>query len=223
MKLFSAIALFGFLAYTNAFATSFDCHKAHSKTEKLACSDPELSRLDDMLASAYKHALVAHPLPSYVKARQREWVRDIEGCGDQNFNGGSEARVKPCMKKLYEDRIANLTNVSKMVVFANSSRFSYEAADLVVEFYLADGVWHLSVWGGFVEHPQFSQDEGKPIYLGCTFDGTVKSPSSGQAADADKRTIRYRQDANQFIFLPGTDICEGLGRLPDEPLKRVSH
>src|ERR1035441_10939093 len=59
------------------WAASFDCTKARSKVEKAICADPELSKLDDQLAVVYKSALAAHPLPSYIRARQRAWLNDL--------------------------------------------------------------------------------------------------------------------------------------------------
>ncbi|WP_160296756.1 hypothetical protein [Sphingomonas sp. ERG5] len=35
-----------------AGAASFDCAKASTRVEKLVCSDPQLSRLDERLAAA---------------------------------------------------------------------------------------------------------------------------------------------------------------------------
>lgn len=217
-----AIALTCCFLTTNALATSFNCSKAHSKTEKLTCSDPELGRLDDLLAASYKRALITHPLPNYLKARQREWVSNVDACGNQSFKGGSESLVKPCMKKAYEDQIGYLGNADKMIVFSNSSHFSYEGADLVAEYFQSNGVWHLSVWGGFVEHHQLSKDAGRAVYMGCTFDGTMTTPSSGKATSSDGHTIHYRLGPGTFFLPPDTDICEGFGRLPDEALKQVA-
>src|SRR5438874_1596838 len=40
-------------------AASFDCAKATTKTERLICSDPGLSRADEVMAAAYKKARTA--------------------------------------------------------------------------------------------------------------------------------------------------------------------
>lgn len=79
-------------------ATSFDCAKAKTKTEKLICGDPELSKADDAMAAVYRKALgVASQLaPDDVKqlrADQRAWltarVSDCEDrkCIDSEYKG----------------------------------------------------------------------------------------------------------------------------------------
>jgi Uncharacterized protein conserved in bacteria, putative lipoprotein len=46
----------GFLS-VQAIAASFDCAKANTKTEHLICDNPDISKLDEDLESAYKNAL----------------------------------------------------------------------------------------------------------------------------------------------------------------------
>ena len=52
-----ATALFLIFGIATVSAASFDCAKASSKTEKAICTDPELSKLDEDLASSYKEML----------------------------------------------------------------------------------------------------------------------------------------------------------------------
>ena len=56
-------------------AASFDCTKAATAGEKIVCGDPALSRLDEVLADAYRQALSASVEPETLKAEQREWLR----------------------------------------------------------------------------------------------------------------------------------------------------
>jgi uncharacterized protein len=82
------------------WATSFDCAKAKTKTEKLICADPALSKADDVMAAAYRKALeVASQLApddvKQLKADQRAWlterVSDCEEgkCIDTEYQGRS--------------------------------------------------------------------------------------------------------------------------------------
>lgn len=57
MLMRSAVLLFFFLSLSLAAeAASFDCTRARSYSEKLICSDPELSKLDESLGADYRAA-----------------------------------------------------------------------------------------------------------------------------------------------------------------------
>jgi uncharacterized protein len=62
------------LLASQAEAANFDCAKARSKVEKAICKDTELGKLDEQLSVAYKTALASHPLPKYVRVRQKDWL-----------------------------------------------------------------------------------------------------------------------------------------------------
>ncbi|MFL9868939.1 hypothetical protein PQR67_32625 [Paraburkholderia fungorum] len=55
MKIFRPILLVAalMLAHLPAHATSFDCHRGRSLTERMICNDPALSKLDDALGQLY--------------------------------------------------------------------------------------------------------------------------------------------------------------------------
>ncbi|RJF99534.1 lysozyme inhibitor LprI family protein [Noviherbaspirillum saxi] len=57
-----------------AWAASFDCHKARTPSEKLICSDPSLSKLDEDLNAAYKRALESGQDKTLIRHWQREWL-----------------------------------------------------------------------------------------------------------------------------------------------------
>jgi uncharacterized protein len=100
------------LASSGLWAASFDCAKARSQVENAICSDPELGRLDEQLAVVYKSALAAHPLPSYVRARQRDWLKLLQDVDSQNF-----------VRKLKEEvslRINHLNHASQATVYSNT-------------------------------------------------------------------------------------------------------
>ncbi len=54
------LLLFGLLT-AQAHAASFDCAKAVNPDERAVCSDPQLSQLDDLTATAFGQAKVASP------------------------------------------------------------------------------------------------------------------------------------------------------------------
>ena len=63
---------------------SFDCRKASSTSEKLICSDTELSQLDSELAVLYKAAKAAAPNgEEFRKESAAEWKIREQTCGDR--------------------------------------------------------------------------------------------------------------------------------------------
>lgn len=75
--------IFGLMLVLCSFqtqATSFDCTKAASFSEKTICADASLSRLDEKLNSAYVRALDRAPDSDKVRVDQREWLRLRDNC-----------------------------------------------------------------------------------------------------------------------------------------------
>lgn len=69
---FGALLLFS----SNVFAASFDCKKAQSPVEKLICSDPKISSLDEKLARDYKSAIQSTGGNELI-AEQRKWIIEV--------------------------------------------------------------------------------------------------------------------------------------------------
>ena len=70
------------LLFNTAFAASFDCTKANTWIEKTICSNPELSQLDDKMATTYKAELASADNEDYnqnhsvsTKNAQRQWLK----------------------------------------------------------------------------------------------------------------------------------------------------
>ena len=65
-------------------AASFNCDKARTTTEKLICTDPSLSKLDEDLNAVYKRAIEVGPDKALVKQSQRDWLKsyDVTGCNN---------------------------------------------------------------------------------------------------------------------------------------------
>ncbi len=67
-----------FLHSSIAFSSpSFDCAKAHSKSEIAICEDDLLSKLDAELAKAYKIALQSSADAYAIKATQKIWLKEV--------------------------------------------------------------------------------------------------------------------------------------------------
>ncbi len=86
----------GVMPIDAAKAASFDCQLAQSVSEKLICSNPELSKLDEELAKQYKHRLKAVPNPAELKSEQRRWLKQLRvQCQDAQ-----------CYSKAYNERMS---------------------------------------------------------------------------------------------------------------------
>jgi uncharacterized protein len=84
---------------TAAYAASFDCTKATTKTEKLICADEKLSALDEQLANAYKTASETVTDKNALKAEQKKWLKQKRNvCTDV-----------ACLSQVYQARISALT------------------------------------------------------------------------------------------------------------------
>lgn len=75
-------------------AASFDCAKAASRVEQFICGSPEISRLDDELAQAYRTALENPDREAAIRQEQRQWLRERNAC-----------TYSLCVKNAYEARL----------------------------------------------------------------------------------------------------------------------
>jgi uncharacterized protein len=200
-----------FLISSSVFSASFDCKKAKSLVEKTICGDASLSKLDERLLEAYKFALSSHPVQGYVRTRQREWIKENNECPRDS--------ILKCLKNRYENKIFWLENTKIIQIYANTKKYDYSDGDLVVEIIKNNNNYRLSLWGGFRIHRQATNDSGKPVYLGCAFEGTTTSPDSGMATGATGEKLIFRMSTTEIIFDDDRQNCEGFGSLPDRLLK----
>lgn len=98
----SAAALLSTFISTHVQAASFDCVRAESQIEKQICSEPQLSRLDDDLLTAYTKALKQSTAKESLKIGQRNWLADVRN------RCASEA----CLKEAYISRLAQLKDLA---------------------------------------------------------------------------------------------------------------
>ena len=104
MKSAGALFVTAFVAVSGAQAASFDCKKARSEEEKSVCANPELSKLDEDMAAAYKAALALMSGDTrriaLFRKDQVEWVKERGRCGS----------TASCLKSEYASRIRWLSN-----------------------------------------------------------------------------------------------------------------
>ena len=104
MKSTGALFVAAFWVATGVPAASFDCKKARTEDEKAICANPELSKLDEHMAAAYKAALGLMSGDTKRNALFRKdqagWVKERDRCGD----------TASCLKTEYASRIRWLSN-----------------------------------------------------------------------------------------------------------------
>lgn len=76
------IALITILCADQSLAASFDCAKATTRTEKMICSNLEISRADEQLATAYKQAMGKATDKATLKQQQKEWLKSRDSISD---------------------------------------------------------------------------------------------------------------------------------------------
>jgi uncharacterized protein len=82
----------------HSYGASFNCAKASVWVEKVICSDPQLSGLDELLMASYKKALSSASHESTLKTTQRTWLESVRNaCKDV-----------ACLKQTYTSRLAEL-------------------------------------------------------------------------------------------------------------------
>lgn len=102
------------LMFGSVHAASFDCGKASTLIENAICTNPELSRQDEVLARAYQAALKQDPS---VKADQIAWLKERNRCTDER-----------CLLRAYDRRIAELSARPASTVTAAPSGPAPQAA-----------------------------------------------------------------------------------------------
>lgn len=95
----SALIILLFALVSEIHAASFDCAKAKTSVEKLVCSDPSISALDDALNEEYETATAVNSDEenSSLRAQQKAWLASRNKCADI-----------ACLRRSYEKRIKEL-------------------------------------------------------------------------------------------------------------------
>jgi uncharacterized protein len=174
----AALALFASLAVAqSAHAVSFRCLQHASASERLVCSDPQLSALDDKLAALYRSAIDATPDTTALEAdRTSQWQWRQHNCKD-----------KACVTDWYDRRIAELEADQKHGTAASEQRVRTG----VVEQHLAPtaqgAVLQLKGIDATSASAPSADNNTVPLHL-------QKMPS-GVAADARQKRLAQAQTA----------------------------
>lgn len=211
MNIINIFMLFGLMLALSAQAASFDCNKARTPIERSICNNPELSKLDEELASAYKRSLETFPVKGFIRAWQREWLSEIRST---SCKSDCSSELIP----LYRNRVERLMVDDKSLIFSDALEFSTENSNAVVIIYPVKNGAVISVWGGFVIHRQASIDAGKSVYMGCNFNGRMNSIYANRAVDGNDE-IGFAIKGDKLSWTEEPRICAGFGRLPDELLR----
>ena len=112
-------SVFIFCLCQAAHAASFDCAKAASKSEKQICATPELSKLDEELASSYENAknqLSPASQKLFVNG-QRAWLKFHSSyCFyDQFAKPADKASSRECQIKEYKSRIESIRKTGTQI------------------------------------------------------------------------------------------------------------
>lgn len=91
-------ALLLMAGFSACYGASFDCALAKTRSERLICSDLELSKLDSALANAYKKRIGELKDAKYLRNQQRDWLQHVR---DRCFDG-------KCIKLVYQNRLTQL-------------------------------------------------------------------------------------------------------------------
>lgn len=202
------LAILFFIIFNQVQAASFDCAKAKTPVEKTICGNIELSNLDEELAGKYKVAIQEHPLPNYIRSRQREWLKNNAYC--------DKSKILVCLIDSYKQRIKQLTDVNQIKVYSSSNKFSFEAGDAVAEV-RPEGIYYsIDLWGGAREHREASRQNGKTTYTICEFKGSFSSPNGGKAVDKTGETFSFNIVGKRLTYEEnGGASCPGFASLPD--------
>ena len=112
-------SIFVFCFCQVAYAASFDCNKAASKSEKQICSTPELSKLDEELASVYdsaKNQLSPESQKLFISG-QRAWLKFHSSyCFyDQSAKPADKTSSRECQIQEYKSRIESIRKTGTLV------------------------------------------------------------------------------------------------------------
>lgn len=91
-------------AVSPAMAASFDCNRASTPQEKLICQTPQLSALDETLATVYRQKIsgLAAADAAQLKQSQRDWLKQLR-------SRGTDAAQ---LQTAYQQRIAALNTAA---------------------------------------------------------------------------------------------------------------
>ncbi len=172
----AALALFATLAAsTAAQAASFHCPHNASASERIVCTDPTLSALDDKLAALYKTAIDATPDSTALEAdRVSQWQWRQHNCKD-----------KACVTDWYNRRIAELEGDFKHGQQATVQRVKDGVASQNLAPTARDAVLEMKGIEPAVKHTDAKHEDAEASAEALR----LRKMPSGVAADARQKRI----------------------------------
>ena len=203
-----------FFYYIPSQGASFDCTKAKTPLEKTICSNEIINKLDEEMGAKYQTALKNFPVKGFIRAQQKEWL-------------ASDLRLidckKDCSKLLvgaYQKRISMLSLPEPQTVYSNTSDFVLDNGDTVAIIFSHENKRFITLWGGFRIHRQLSNDAGKPVYLGCSFNGQLLNNNLAKSPDGKEEIKLILSDSKLIISDKSDQVgCEGFGSYSNEMIK----
>lgn len=177
----AALALFATLAVSSAAqAASFHCPHNASASERIVCTDPTLSALDDKLAALYKTAVDATPDATALEAdRVTQWQWRQHNCKD-----------KACVTDWYNRRIAELEGDYKHGQQATVQRVKDGVADQHLAPTARDAVLEMKGIEPAVKRTDAKHDDAKHNDAEANAEALrLRKMPSGVAADARQKRI----------------------------------
>ncbi len=122
------------------WAASFDCTKAASSVERLICSTPALSALDEEVADLYSTQLALASSQPSLRDSQRAWLRTRDAC--QDFE---------CIRTSYEARAVGLAcsdspAMGSAIGVASCAKARLRALDRRLDAENPAGDAHITAW-----------------------------------------------------------------------------
>ncbi|WP_322050307.1 lysozyme inhibitor LprI family protein [Paraburkholderia bannensis] len=172
----AALALLATLAAsTAAQAASFHCPHNASASERIVCTDPTLSALDDKLAALYKTAIDATPDSTALEAdRVSQWQWRQHNCKD-----------KACVTDWYNRRIAELEGDFKHGQQATVQRVKDGVASQNLAPTARDAVLEMKGIEPAVKHTDAKHEDAEASAEALR----LRKMPSGVAADARQKRI----------------------------------
>ena len=132
-------------------------------------------------------------MKGFVKAQQKEWLSDTRLIDCK----------KDCTKSLteaYQKRIAMLSLPEPQSIYSNTSNFERDNGDTVAIIFPYKDKRFITLWGGYRIHRQASNDAGKSIYTGCSFDGQLLNNNLAKDTNGKDEIKLSLTDAKLIIF-----------------------
>ena len=170
-----ALIFFG-LSFGQVEAASFNCTNAQSFSETAVCSDPELSRLDDTLAEAYKAALKAVPDQKVLQYEQKHWLQIRDSC-----------TTASCLREAYERRLKSLKDVA---AFTKKGADRYLCTGAGASFEIKDGV--------ITRFYSQTAVEGEEFALGYTLTCVQHIDKFIQVKNENMYVLQFSEDNDQY-------------------------